>query len=459
MNKKLAFDNRLCYERTVARQHAIHQQKLQTMLPTPLSPSKVYLDSNAPSRHPHLSKNAKRKQMTKEQQLAIASQNQRLASKMEQIRHRQENVVLAAASTYGTNPRSPRACGGDTAPRTPLQDPSSPPPPTAFSTQGTQRVTPAAPKTQTLLLPPKKSLPHSPARVYMPGIRLNATQTPVVDCYLSPEVSIDRGAACTKRSLINKGVQKRQQERIAEENRRMKERVQGQKTSYNTKQWDAEWQKAGHKFGHLRQNGTVGYLLPPPRTANGVPHAGFSLRTPPTQRKLKTSHGLPLIDHAGEADTPSRTTRMQQKSSEHASKTSNKSKQEHPRTNAKARHAGGRRQVEKEEDGDDDRFPVVELPPCVLLEATTRKGVHLQVQELQIEMARDRTASGMAVGDRCVSCNLDDDRWVYSHGSDNLDGLCVCCLQGTGDQRDVDGWRGGNTSCKRGDARAYCPRD
>lgn len=397
MNKKLAFDNRLCYERSVARQHAIHQHKMQTMVPTALSPSKIYLDSNEPTKQPHLGTNAKRKQLDKERQHAISVQNQWLASKMDHILHRQENVLLAQASTYGT--KSPRVAGF-----APANGSSSPP------------RTPVPPPRTPMLLSPKKPTSssssssfahgHGPARVHMPGIRLDATQTPLVDCYLSPEVAIGRGAACNKRTLTNRGVQKRQQERIAEENRRMKQRLDTQKPFYDTHKWDADWQKTGQKFAHIRQNGTIGYLLPPPQTAN----AGFGIGSPPSrggtvnasprvlkiQRNIKTSHGLPLIQQRGARD------QHQAKSKLDGGRLQQAVVKRDPVAAGKSSQTQ-RMRTECDGSDSDDGLRIVKLPGCVLLEATTRKGIQIQVEELQIELLKaGKTSNNCEPGDRYV---------------------------------------------------------
>lgn len=366
MNKKLAFDNRLCFERSLARQQAIHHQKLQSVVPTALSPSKIYLDSNAPTKQPHLETNPKRKQLDRERQLNIDAQNQRLARKMEHILNRQENVQLAAASV-----KSPRGgsdhCGG-------MKRSASPP------------RTPAPPHS------PKKSV-HGPARVHMPGIRLDATQTPLVDCYLSPDVALGRGTACSKRTLVNRGVQKRQQERIADENKRLKQRVQSQKPFYNTKQWDAEWQKSSLKFEHIHQNGTVGYLLPPTKTAK---HTKLTMppRTIKTQSNMAASRGLPLIHNSGHDH------KLIQKGS--LTGDTESSARCRPSAGASDSSTPGCYDDDESDDGD---LLVVELPPCLLLEATTRKGVQIHVEELQVELISTelaRQAGGCVGGDRCV---------------------------------------------------------
>lgn len=355
MNKKLAFENRLCYEREVVRKQALHEHKLQTVLPTCLSPSKGMLDSTPPVVQPHLRTNAKRHQMEMERQMDIYSANQNLALKMDRIRHRQENKVLAASSARPDHSSS-HSNGGSTSPRLNVH-----PPPT-----------------------PKKSI-HSPARVHMPGIRLDATQTPIVDCHLSPELSMGRGNACVKPSLVNKIVQKRQQNAITEENRRMKQRVLAQKPFYNTRLWDTEWQGRAVKFQHLHQNGTVGYLLPP-KTAN----TNSSRRTRPSMTRPTTEHRkerpverLPSLN----CGTKIATSSCQAAEMENGERPA--------RSNANDVLA------------DEDIELVEELEPmycfpCLLLEATTSKGVELQVHELQIHGKRCSDADNTEDGDRYV---------------------------------------------------------
>lgn len=256
MNRRLAFDNRLCYERDVIRQQALHQRKLEQMVPTSHSPSRVYLDSNAPVPQPHLATNAKRQQIERDRQLDIYHQNQRLANKMDQIMNRQENVVLAASSSAARTrlaPRSHPKPGEPLMPRVPVGGDAT----SRANTPGTTR----SPRYQL----PRKPV-HSPAHMHMPGIRLDATQTPLLDCHLSPEYAMGRGDACKKPTLVNRAVQRRRQNAIDQENRRLKERLAHLKPYYNTKKWDGEWQQHAHKFSHVHQDATVGYLLPHPKT-------------------------------------------------------------------------------------------------------------------------------------------------------------------------------------------------
>lgn len=346
MNKKFAFDNRLCYEREVLRQHAIHQTKLQTILPTCLSPSKVYLDNNEPPRQTHLSLNRKRLQLEKERQMDIYTQNQRLAAKMEHILNRQENAVLASG-TLGS-------------PRSALLSPRGP----------------KSPKK------PEGKPVHSPAHVHMPGIRLDSSQTPMVDCHLSPEFAMGRGNACKKTTLVNKAVVKRKQMKIEEENRRMQERLKAQKPFYNTKKWDSDWQHTATKFQHLHQNGTVGYLLP--KTAEGGSHARE--RSPLIARRVKTRAGLPTLKpKTSHGMKPlSRGDRLQAKQSQDTTAPSQ-----------------GYDVLTIEHEEEDDEPEIIECEPFVLLEATTRKGVEIAVEELQIEM-RDPVSGVVQPGDRYV---------------------------------------------------------
>ncbi|KAF4129969.1 hypothetical protein GN958_ATG20861 [Phytophthora infestans] len=336
MNRKLAFDNRLCYERDVIRQQARHQRKLEQMVPTCHSPSKVYMDSNAPAPHPHLAINAKRQQIERDRQLDIYHQNQRLANKMVQIMSRQENIVLAASSRS----RLPRRKPGE-----------------ALIPQSTARVqTPAASHS------PQKPV-HSPAHMHMPGIRLDATQTPLLDCHLSPENAISRGDACKKPSLVNRAVRKRRQNAIDQENRRLKERLAHLKPYYNTKKWDGEWQQHAHKFSHMHQDGTVGYLLPRSPSKRMAPPSRGGCRTTRERGLSRGGRDLPSLDQRKKHNY-SRAGRLQE--------------------------LQDRREVQDEEH-------VRDLPPCLLMEATTRQGVEVAVDELQIELTRSDIAE---LGDR-----------------------------------------------------------
>ncbi|RLN87495.1 hypothetical protein BBJ28_00004802 [Nothophytophthora sp. Chile5] len=302
MNRKLAFDNRLCYERDVARQHAVHQRKIEEVLVTSQSASKAFLDSNAPAPQRHLATNAKRLQLERDKQLDIFHQNQRLASKMERISHRQENLILFA---------------------------------------------------------------------------------------------MGRGDACKKPSLVNRAVQKRRQATIEVENRRLKERLGRLKPYYDTKKWDDEWQDHAHKFNHLHQDGTVGYLLPPP-SKKSMPSSRGGCKTSrergTTRRPTPASRGLPSL--GGNRRSVSRGDRLQQQQSIRLKPVSGSSE-----SSAETGRDGDAELEEEEE------MQVRELAPFTLLEATTRQGVAIVVNELEIEVLRAPiTCPGVIeLGDRFVN--------------------------------------------------------
>ncbi|RLN20987.1 hypothetical protein BBJ28_00008054 [Nothophytophthora sp. Chile5] len=342
MNRKLAFDNRLCYERDVARQHAVHQRKIEEVVVTSQSVSKVFLDSNAPAPQRHLATNAKRLQLERDKQLDIFHQNQRLASKMERISHRQENLILAASSS--STARSPS---------------------------------------------PLKSHARGP---------LKAPQTAEGRAF-----AMGRGDACKKPSLVNRVVQKRRQAAIEAENRRLKERLGRLKPYYDTKKWDDEWQDHAHKFNHLRQDGTVGYLLPPP-SKKSMPSSRGGCKTSresgTTRGSTPASRGLPSL--GGSKRSVSRGDRLQQQQSIRLKPVSGSSE-----SSAESGRDGDAGLEEEEE------MQVRELAPFTLLEATTRQGVALIVNELEIEVIHvDSLEMDWAVRFKMASMlNLEGRRW------------------------------------------------
>ncbi|KAG7383806.1 WD repeat-containing protein 91 [Phytophthora pseudosyringae] len=370
MNRKLAFSNPLCYERDVIRQQALHQRKLEQMVPTSHSPSRVYMDSNTPVPQPHLVTNAKRQQIEQDRQLDIYHQNQRLANRMDQIMNRQENIVLAASSSSTRSrlaQRNPPKTSETLMPRMPA---------TGDATGRAQ--TPVTTSSSTRYHSSRKPV-HSPAHVHMPGIRLDASQTPLLDCHLSPEYAMGRGDACKKPTLVNRSVQKRRQTAIDQENRRLQERLAHLKPYYNTKKWDGEWQQHAHKFSHLRQDGTVGYLLPHPKT----PSKKMARRSRGGCMTTR-EHGLPR-GSSNVRELPS----LDNKSKRNASRAGRVKELQDRRPKICAR--------EEEEAEGDEGLQVRELPPCLLLEATTRQGVEVAVDELQIELTRCGIAE---LGDR-----------------------------------------------------------
>lgn len=281
--------------------------------------------------------------------------------------HRQENVLLASSAMHVPTPptTSHRAKALVTDIESPTSTDDSPSPTSPRLNHGRS---------------PRKPPLHSPAYVHVPGVRLDAHQTPLIDCHLSPEFAMGRGNACKKRSLVNKTVQRRKQEKIEQENLRLKQRLAHLKPYYNTKKWDGEWQQHAKKFSHLRQDGTVGYLLPPPKTAqdaDGRSPSRGSTRRPNTRMN---DDQLPSI-HSPRAGN-----------SKHSSERCRRRAKDKKRSDSF--------------DDDDEEMQLVELPPYTLMEATTKKGVEISVGELQIELVSLRKGSKATCGDRYVWLQL-----------------------------------------------------
>lgn len=75
---------------------------------------------------------------------------------------------------------------------------------------------------------------------FLPGIRLGAGQTPIVDCYLTKDTPT-RGSAVVKGSL-NVHARQREHEKIAAENANLYMRLQKQNGCYDRQKWE----KVGH---------------------------------------------------------------------------------------------------------------------------------------------------------------------------------------------------------------------
>ncbi|KAG7401302.1 WD repeat-containing protein 91 [Phytophthora boehmeriae] len=190
---------------------------------------------------------------------------------------------------------------------------------------------------------------------------------------------MNRGDACKKPSLVNRAVQKRRENAITEENRRLKERLTHLKPYYDTKKWDDEWHQHAHKFSHMHQDGTVGYLLPHTKmSAKGM--------APSSRGMCRTSRVTP----ANASGLPSLG-----KTSKHNSIRADRPKEQSAKVCGP--RGSGSRSDDSEASDEDAILQVRELEPCLLLEATTRSGVEVSVDELQIELTR----SGIAeLGDR-----------------------------------------------------------
>jgi hypothetical protein len=339
----------------------------------------------------HFGNNPKKRQMEKERAESIYLANQRLAKKMHHILHRKENKTLAAAADGSNSPCLP----------------------------------PASPSAQEQQIPPPSSSSSStrPARVHMPGIRLDATQMPIIDCHLAPEVAIGRGVACRKESLLNQGIEKRRRQKIERENKRMKQRIASQKPFYNAKKWDQEWEETVEKFSHLHHDGTVGYLPPKtPMTSCGgrmksplkehTQELEEALDSPTVSYNIKSQSTASSTDsihtHAPKKALPllaSRGARFKAK----ASKTGNirattsygkrdlsplKKRTPRPSTSGKSL------EEEEEEEYDDEEEQRVIFGSSLLMEAKTAKGIEISIEEHQIEMTKPPFNSSTTMGDR-----------------------------------------------------------
>ncbi|OQS00311.1 hypothetical protein THRCLA_06029 [Thraustotheca clavata] len=85
MNRKLSFDNRVCYEREVERNQKLHTERLRTMQSSSYSPAFGTLDNSPPKRYVHLTTNFKKSQLTQERYEQIYQENQLLVRKMNKI--------------------------------------------------------------------------------------------------------------------------------------------------------------------------------------------------------------------------------------------------------------------------------------------------------------------------------------------------------------------------------------
>jgi hypothetical protein len=104
---------------------------------------------------------------------------------------------------------------------------------------------------------------------FMPGMRLNKSQGPMVDCFLS-ETSVFPGQAVRLDSL-NRESRRRDYMKIMEENMSILKRIQERKPNYQRSKWDRERVNVEGYLKNIKNDATTGYLS---RTGSG------SLRLP-----------------------------------------------------------------------------------------------------------------------------------------------------------------------------------
>lgn len=85
MNRRIGYDNRLCYEREILRKQKIHRERLKEMKSTSKSNARKDFDNTSPPNYDHLKRNEKKKQMYKQELDRIAKANELLTSRMQSI--------------------------------------------------------------------------------------------------------------------------------------------------------------------------------------------------------------------------------------------------------------------------------------------------------------------------------------------------------------------------------------
>ncbi|EQC41414.1 hypothetical protein SDRG_01383 [Saprolegnia diclina VS20] len=85
MNRKIGFDNRVCYERDVLKAQKLHQERLRSMQSSTFSPAANTLDNSPPKHYAHLDARLKTAQLKQERYQQIFEENQHLVRKMTRI--------------------------------------------------------------------------------------------------------------------------------------------------------------------------------------------------------------------------------------------------------------------------------------------------------------------------------------------------------------------------------------
>ncbi|KDO34858.1 hypothetical protein SPRG_00918 [Saprolegnia parasitica CBS 223.65] len=85
MNRKIGFDNRVCYERDVLKAQKLHQDRLRSMQSSTYSPAASKLDNSPPKHYVHLDARLKTAQLKQERYQQIFEENQHLVRKMTRI--------------------------------------------------------------------------------------------------------------------------------------------------------------------------------------------------------------------------------------------------------------------------------------------------------------------------------------------------------------------------------------
>lgn len=103
-----------------------------------------------------------------------------------------------------------------------------------------------------------KSTKDSSSMEFRPGLRINKSQGPMVDCYLS-QSSVFPGQAVRLDSL-NRESRRRDYMRIMEENMSILKRIQDRKPNYARSKWEKERGAVEGYLKNIKNDATTGYL-------------------------------------------------------------------------------------------------------------------------------------------------------------------------------------------------------
>ena len=103
-----------------------------------------------------------------------------------------------------------------------------------------------------------KQKPDPRASEYLPGLRINSSQMPMVDNYLSTQTNLP-GKAVLIPSL-NREARRRSYDRIMTENVQILARITNKKANYSVRKWEMERSQTETYLSNIQQDLTAGYL-------------------------------------------------------------------------------------------------------------------------------------------------------------------------------------------------------
>lgn len=140
---------------------------------------------------------------------------------------------------------------------------------------------------------------------YIPGLRLNANQQPVLDHYLSKNTTT-RGTAKPLLTL-NLEARRREFKRIVSENNLMLHRLESSQSQYSREKWAEQYAELQHRQKYMAKDGTIGYLPPVATRPSTTAAAGSRVRLPKmTSERTSASAPMPTMHRSQTASSPSR---------------------------------------------------------------------------------------------------------------------------------------------------------